>query len=178
MNAARNGKEKQVDGFLREFMLQHGFLLPSSKVRLPLLVCGSYAAANPDWSIDEKGHHIHMLGENKQAICTTLPEPQLTAEILAADQKNRLLNIGHHKSTHPEDYYAMTFAGLSPAFYHYRIRMDLQQAIIQGKHPKTATFVSRFRPVLSSTGGMSNLQNRQIIIRLFEGFRQLAAKRF
>jgi hypothetical protein len=177
LRAAQNGKEKQVDEFVREYMLQHGFLLPRAKVQLPLLVCGSYAFANPDWSIDGKNHQVHILGENKQAICTTLPEPQLTAEILAADQKNRLLNIGRHKSTLPEDYYAMTFVGLSPTFYRYHIRVDLQQAIIQGNHPKIANFVSRFSPVLPNPGGISDLQNRPIIIRLFEGFRQLA-KRF
>jgi hypothetical protein len=176
MHEAQNGQEWQVDELLREYMLQHGFL-PSAKAGLPLLVCGAYTSANPDWSIDGEGHQIHILGENKQAICTTLPEPQLTAEILAADQKNRLLNIGRHKSTLPEDYYAMTFAGLSPAFYRYRIRVDLQQAIVQGKYPNTATFVSRFSPVLHNPGGISNVRNRPIIIRLFEGFRQLA-KRF
>jgi hypothetical protein len=176
MHAAQNGREKQVDEFLREYMQQHGFVMLDTKVRLPLLLCGAYTSANPDWSLDGEDHQIHVLGENKRALCSALPEPQIAAEVLAADQKNRLLNIGHHKSTLPGDYKGMTFVDLSPTFYSYRIGLHLQQAIIHGKYPKTPTYISRFRPVLPNPGGIADLRNRAIIIRSIEGFRQLAKR--
>jgi hypothetical protein len=141
MDAACHGKEHTVDEFLDMYLKIHGFSIVSAV--LPLLNCRAFTFGNPDWCIkDDKSGKIQSLGENKRAVSTMIPEGQLSAEVIAADQKNRILRLGHPNSTMPANYHVVTFLGLSPTFYIYCIRQDLQQGIIHSTHPKDPTFVS------------------------------------
>ena len=77
------------------------------------------------------------------------------------------------RTTIPANYHIITFLSLSPTFYVYPIRQDLQQAVIHSTYPKGPTFVSRFLPDLPEKGRICPLRNRAMIVYYFKGFKQL-----
>jgi hypothetical protein len=88
MHAACDSEEGKVGDFLHKYLMIHGFLV-DNPVELPFLICGEFTSVNPGWWInDGQSSKIRSLGENKRAACMMIPEAQLTAEVIAADQKN------------------------------------------------------------------------------------------
>jgi hypothetical protein len=96
MHSACIGKENDVNDFSVAYMKDHWFLPADRKdilfSQLPLhfLVCEGLTQANLDWQIEgQKSSIIHSLSENKRVTSKAMPEVQLTAEVIAANQPNQ-----------------------------------------------------------------------------------------
>ncbi|KAF8556496.1 hypothetical protein OG21DRAFT_615014 [Imleria badia] len=177
------GEESAVDDFTAHLLALLGYDVVNRFIRqrkdIPLFMCWGQTHANTDVCVVDRNLGILLLvQEDKRHLEEADPEPQLIAEAIAAFQHNntRLQRIGVQpiqKKTIP----GITMIGSTPTFYKITITQDLVEAVETAQYPANVTTVHKLVPPVDdlarlSQNGMKPLNNRAVILRCFEAFRQ------
>ncbi|KAI9439134.1 hypothetical protein H4582DRAFT_1947116 [Lactarius indigo] len=143
---------------------------------IPLFICGGYTNTKTDVCVVNQNTDILLVVQ--EAKNSLDPEPQLIAQAIAAFQYNNglLRRIGKQpikKKTIP----GITMTGTMPMFYKITVTQDLVDAVETAQYPQNPTTVHRLEPpVVGLDGlgrdGMKTLNNRAVILRCFEAFKQ------
>jgi hypothetical protein len=143
---------------------------------IPFFVCGGKTHAQTDVSLVDRNRGIHLvIQEDKSHLKGMDPEPQLIAEAIAAYQYN-MKRIGL-PTIQAKMIPGIIMAGSTPTFYKIPITQDLVDAVETGQYPEKPTIVHKLIPPVADLNqlfqdGMRPLNNRAIIIRCFEAFKQ------
>jgi hypothetical protein len=179
------GEESAVDDFAAHLLYILGYDEPDRVIRqhkdIPFYICGYHSLAKADVCVmDQTAQGILLLvQEDKRYLEQADPEAQLVAQAIAAFQINSrhlVDNMGHpalQQATIP----GISMVGTVPTFYKAHITATLVDAVETGQYPPRATIIHRFRPPVVRPAqflaeGMRPLDNRAVIIRCFEAFRQ------
>ncbi|KAH9051165.1 hypothetical protein EDB83DRAFT_1326156 [Lactarius deliciosus] len=145
---------------------------------IPLFMCGGYTHAKSNVCVANQNAKIFLLVQEQEEKEGVDPEAQLIAQAIAAFQYNNrlLLRIGK------EPIRAKTIPGIitlgsTPTFYKIRVTQDLVDAIETAQYPENPTTVHRLVPPVDdldglARDGMQPLNNRAVILGLFEAFKQ------
>ncbi|KJA20071.1 hypothetical protein HYPSUDRAFT_68851 [Hypholoma sublateritium FD-334 SS-4] len=146
-------------------------------------MCGSKVDARADVTIVEREgplfQYVLFVQEDKRHISGDDPEPQLIAEAIAAFYQNN--RIRESVNQPPQESYtilAITMVGTAATFYMITIESELALAVEGGVYPENVTFVRKFVPPVPDlpnypAQGMVPLQNRRVLLRCFEAFKEL-----
>jgi hypothetical protein len=174
------GQEAAADSFAEKLLdklgYASGFRIILTRQSFPFTICGINSSAQTDVCICDEKDILLLVQEDKCLENPADPEPQLIAEAIAAYQCNNL--------TRERDLYlprldemvfpAITLVGTFPTFYKIKITAGLNDAVVSGTFPGIETVVFRHIPRLPrrKSEGMKPLDNRSVIVRYFEAFRQ------
>jgi hypothetical protein len=112
--------------------------------------------------------------EDKRHLEEVDPEPQLIASAIAAFQHNNTRRVEPIRvKTIP----GITVIGSTPTFYKITITQDLVEAVETAQYPANPTTVHKLVPPVEdlarlSQNGMKSLNNRVVILKCFEAFKQ------
>ncbi|KZP20346.1 hypothetical protein FIBSPDRAFT_827148 [Athelia psychrophila] len=145
-------------------------------------MCGQRVDAKMDVCVMERGpggRFLLLVQEDKRHLSPADPEPQLVAEAIAAfSYNNNARRQGGLQPLHDAVVPGITMVGSAPVFYKIPVTQDLLTAIITAQYPQDAIVVERFFPPVNNRiayvyEGMKPLDNRLIVLKTFEAFKQL-----
>lgn len=177
------GEESAVDDFAAHLLALLGYHGANRFIRqrkeIPFFMCGGNTHAKTDVCVVDRNLGILLLvQEDKRHLEEVDPEPQLIAEAIAAFQHNniRLQRIGM-QPIQAKIIPGITMIGSTPTFYKITITQDLVEAIETAQYPANPTTVHKLVPPVDdlarlSQNGMKPLNNRAVILRCFEAFKQ------
>ncbi|KAJ7599028.1 hypothetical protein C8J56DRAFT_815343 [Mycena floridula] len=185
LDLAHNPKADQeaaVDTFVQRLLEKLGYAtghrIILTRQVLAFLICGENRSAQTDVCIiDENDIILLLVQEDKPIDNPDDPEPQLVAEAIAAFQRNNSVRARElflpklDEITFP----GITFYGTSPTFYKITVTKALNNAVVTGTFPATQTIIYRHTPRLPrrNSEGMKPLDNRALLIRYFQAFKEL-----
>ena len=165
-----------MERLLEKLGYASGFRIILTRHSLPLLICGSNCNAQTDVCICDENNILLLVQEDKRLDNVVDPEPHLIAEAIAAYQRNnRTRQRELHLPILEEIMFpAITLVGTFPTFYKIKVTAMLNDAVVTGRYPAVETIVFRHIPRLPrrNSEGMKPLDNRSVIIRYLEAFRQ------
>ncbi|KAI0253588.1 hypothetical protein BJV78DRAFT_1122961 [Lactifluus subvellereus] len=181
---ANAGQESAIDDFAREILRAVGYerrgLLLRSRYAIPLLICGDpNRSAQTDVTLIQGSSTVLLVvQEDKTAISTYDPEPQVIAEAIATFQYNnrtraRLGQPVLASMTIP----CITMIGTRPIFYLVPVTRELSEAVATAQYPHSPTLVKKCVAALHSrrlSEGMESPDFRQLALRHYTAFRTLA----
>lgn len=174
------GQEAAVDRFadvlLEKLGYTSGFRITLTRQSFPLLICGSNCKARTNVCICDENDILLFVQVDKCLDNDVDPEPQLIAVAVAAYQCNNRIRQGDLGLPILEEiiFPAITLVGTFPTFYKIKVTSALNDAVVTGTYPGAETIVFRHIPQLPyrNSEGMKPLENRNVIIRYLEAFRQ------
>jgi hypothetical protein len=175
------GEESAVDDFAAEVLRAMGYETRDTIVRtrknIRLHMCGEVVFAKTDVCLLGVGSDILLLvQEDKTHIYPSEPEPQLIAEAIAAFQTNnrRRENDLFLPPLAEQVFPGIAMIGTFPRFYKIRVTNALERCIRYGEYPAEQTIVYRHTPRVPRrrSEGMKPLDNRRLILRCYEAFKQ------
>ena len=176
-----DGEESAVDDFAAELLRVLGYETERTVVRtrknIRLSMCGQQVYAKADVCIlDVDSELLLLVQEDKSHINPADPEPQLIAEAIAAFQennKNRVNNL-FVDPLKSQVFPGITMVGTFPRFYKVTVTTDLDMCVRGGTYPAAETIVERHTPRVPRrrSDGMRPLDNRILVLRCYEAFRQ------
>ncbi|KAF8500087.1 hypothetical protein BU17DRAFT_102564 [Hysterangium stoloniferum] len=175
------GEESAVDDFAVHLLEAMGYETEQTVIRsrksIRLNMCGEQVYAKTDVCVINLDSELLLLvQEDKSHINQADPEPQLVAEAIAAFQANNFNRVNNllidplPKQVFP----GITMVGTYPRFYKIEVTNDLDMCIRGGTYPATRTIVERHTPRVPRrrSDGMRPLDNRMLILRCYEAFKQ------
>jgi hypothetical protein len=175
------GEESAVDDFAAELLRVLRYETDKTVVRtrknIRLSMCGEQVYAKTDVCVlDADSKILLLVQEDKAHINPADPEPQLVAEAIAAFQANneKRVNDLFLDPLRDKVFPGITMTGTFPRFYKIRVTNDLDHCVRHGLYPATKTTVHRHTPRVPRrrSDGMRPLDNRELILRCYEAFRQ------
>ncbi|KAH9012853.1 hypothetical protein EDB83DRAFT_323952 [Lactarius deliciosus] len=145
---------------------------------IPLFMCGGYTHTKSSVCVANRNAEIFLLVQKQEEKEGVDPEAQLIAQAIAAFQYNNrlLLRIGK-APIRVKAIPGIIILGTTPTFYKITVTQDLVDAIETSQYPANPTTVHRLVPPVDDLDGlgrdgMQPLNNRTVILGLFEAFRQ------
>lgn len=178
------GEKSAVDDFAAHLLALLGYDDANRFIRqqknIPLFMCGGETHAKADVCVVDRNSGILLLvQEDKRYLGEMDPEPQLIAGAIAAFQHNnaRLQSIGL-EPIQAKTFPGITMIGSTPTFYKINITQDLVEAVETAQYPLNPTIVHKLLLPVDDLArlnqkGMKPLNNRAVILRCFEAFKQL-----
>ncbi len=173
---------KVLDDFIREVLRALGYetgeTLAQSGKETPLLMCRKMVLTSPDISVVHETDGVILVIQEDESrfefmdALTRTPEAQLIADAIAAFQENnreRLEPLPKALIT------GILMDRTFPKFYKIEVTEELNRAVRHGLRPATTTIVYRHTPQVPGEiiEGMVTLDNRKILVRCFEAFKQI-----
>jgi hypothetical protein len=172
----------EADDFAVELLRAMGYEKETTVVltqkKIPLIMCGEQVYAKTDVCVMDLAPEILLLVQgDKSYLNLQDPEPQLIAGAIAAFQYNNKKRV--------DDFFVdplqtmiipgITMSGTFPKFYKIKVTADLDQCIRYGLFPPVQTIVYRHTPRVPKrrSDGMRPLDNRELILRCYEGFKRV-----
>ena len=177
------GEESAVDDFAAHLLALLGYHVANCFIRqrkyIPLFMCGRNTHVKTDVCVFDRNLGILLLmQEDKRHLEEADPEPQLIAGAIAAFQHNniRLQRIGM-QPIQAKIIPGITMIGSTPTFYKITITQNLVEAIETAQYPANPTTMHKLVPPVDdparlSQNGMKPLNNRAVILKCFEAFKQ------
>ena len=175
--------ESAVDGFTAHLLSLLGYEVGNRFIRqrkdLFFFVSSGRTLAETDIFVVNQNHEILLvMQEYKKHLDKMDPEPRLTAEAIAAHQHNnlRLQRIGK-PTVQARMIPGIITIGSTPRFYKIPITQDFVRAVETGQYPEQPTTVHMIALSVNNLNrlvrdGMKSLNNRDVILRCFEAFKQ------
>ena len=175
--------ESAVDDFTAHLLNLLGYEVGNHFIRqrkdLFFFVSSGRTPAETDISVVNQNHEILLvMQEYKKHLDKMDPEPRLTAEAIAAHQHNnlRLQRIGK-PTVQARMIPGIIMIGSTPRFYKIPITQDFVRAVETGQYPEQPTTVHMIALSVNNLNrlvrdGMKSLNNKDVILRYFEAFKQ------
>jgi len=177
-----DGEESAVDDFAAELLRAMGYETEETVIRtrksIRLIMCGEQVYAKTDVCVlDADSEILLLVQEDKTHINPQDPEPQLIAEAIATFQSNNAKRVNDLFLNPLQSMVlpGITLTGTFPRFYKIRVTADLDHCVRHGLYPAAQTVVYRHTPRVPRrrSDGMRPLDNRGVILRCYEAFRQI-----
>ncbi|KAH9160698.1 hypothetical protein EDB89DRAFT_866818 [Lactarius sanguifluus] len=180
-------EESYVDDFGAMLLRRLGYpedgrVIHTRASNIRLEISGRSKYAQPNICIIDRSHHncLLLVQENKrfrpgnQAV----PQAQLIAEAIAAFTHNN--HLLQHAGQETLDVHQLPWLVPLPTFYKICVTSDLKNGVDGGMYPLEATNVFAHAPLSHLPGdpienyneGMKPLENRDVILRCYEAFRE------
>ncbi|GLB42845.1 hypothetical protein LshimejAT787_1202940 [Lyophyllum shimeji] len=145
---------------------------------VPLVICGAPTPATADACLlDTNTKTIQLLiHEDKTHVKPYNEEAALVAQAIGAFQKNNRRRVDDMllEPLNLQVIPGIIMLGSLPKFYKIPITAELDRCVRHGEWPTVKTTVLRHTPRLpgSTNSGMRTLDNREFLLRCFEGFKR------
>ncbi|KAL0945747.1 hypothetical protein HGRIS_012038 [Hohenbuehelia grisea] len=177
-------EESAVDDFaaylFRLFRYNRPNRIIRTKKEMSFIMGGKKVSAKADVTIQDQGHYLLLVQENKRNRSTDDATAQLMAECIAAFENNKHLRTFEPLRPPLEHQVipGITMVGSTPVFFRATITTKLQEAVATMRRPSEETIVLRFIPPVPDPAsyyiqGMNRVDNRLPIMQCFEAFKDL-----
>ncbi|PIA12560.1 hypothetical protein COEREDRAFT_84042 [Coemansia reversa NRRL 1564] len=181
---ANSGQESAIDDFAKEVLRVTGFeergTLLRSRYAIPFTICGdsSRSAQSDVCLIHGNSTILLIIQEDKTAISSRDPEPQVIAEAIATFQYNNRARaqaglVELETMTIP----CITMVGTRPIFYKIPVTSALNKAVITAQYPVETTHVAKCVVAPTSrrlSEGMEVPEFRKLALQHYDAFRTVA----
>ena len=176
------GDESAVGDFAVELLRAMGYekeaTVVVSQKRIPLIMCGEQVYAKTDVCVLDIAPEFLLLVQGDESnVNPRDPEPQLIAGAIAAFQYNNAKRVNDLFMDPLETMIipGITMARTFPKFYKIKVTAGVDRSIRYGTFPEEDTIVYRHTPRVPKrrSDGMRPLDNRELILRCYEGFKRV-----
>ena len=175
------GEESAVVDFAAEVLRAMDYeaetMTVCTRKDIRFIMCGEPVYAKTDvFVLDLLSEILLLVQEDKSHIRPQDPESQLIAGAIATFQFNNAKRVNDFLFQDPLPTMVIpgiTMTGTFPKFYKIKVTADLDRCVRYGQFPTVKTIVYRHTPRVPGrrSDGMRPLDNREHILRCYEGFR-------